>query len=153
MAVWCAGSGWSGSRRAASGCLERRDRNATLRGRGDGAAILATTPWLARVPSGGRVATCAFEAAQLDSPFRLRYPHLSPDRFRGEITRTERPDAVEPDAVTGPRRGGEDAPEVAESMYEHRGSSVAEQLIRNEPQAPPRRTQHDINPGNQTQQP
>ena len=81
------------------GCLERRDRNATLRGRGDDAAILVTTPWLARVPSGGRAATCAFEAAQLDSPFRLRYPHLkSPDRFRGEIARTERPDAAEPDA-------------------------------------------------------
>jgi hypothetical protein len=34
-----------------------------------------------------------------------------------------------------------------------RGSSVAEQLIRNESVAPPTDTQYDANPGNQTQQP
>jgi hypothetical protein len=60
---------------------------------------------------------------------------------------------VEPDAGTGARWCGEDEPEVAESMDERRGSSVAEQLIRKQPQAPTDRTQHDATPGNQTQQP
>jgi hypothetical protein len=78
----------------------------------------------------------------------MRYPHLSLERCRGEMARTERPGAVEPDAGTGARRCGEDAPEVEESMYERRGSSVAEQLIRKQPQAPADSTQHDINPGN-----
>ena len=34
----------------------------------------------------------------------MRYPHLSPERFRGEIARTECPGAVEPDAGTAARR-------------------------------------------------
>jgi hypothetical protein len=36
-------------------------------------------------------------------------------------------------------------------MDERWGSSVAEQLIRKQPEAPPDSTQHDVTPGNQTQ--
>jgi len=70
-----------------------------------------------------------------------------------QIARTESPGAVEPDAGTGARRRGEDAPEVAEPMDERRGSPVSEQLIRKQPQVPTDSTQHDATPGNQTQQP
>jgi hypothetical protein len=50
-------------------------------------------------------------------------------------------------------RGGAEDAEVAESMDERRGSSVAEQLIRKQPQAPPDSTQQDVTPGNESQQP
>ena len=48
---------------------------------------------------------------------------------------------------------GQNATEVVEFTDERRGSSVAEQLIRKQPQTPVDSTQHDVNPGNQTQQP
>jgi hypothetical protein len=45
-------------------------------------------------------------------------------------------------------QSGQNASEVAELMNERRCSSVAEQLIRKQPQLPAARTQHDVNPGN-----
>src|ERR1700730_5732826 len=48
--------------------------------------------------------------------------------------------------VPGPRRRGG-------TRCRNQGSSVAEQLIRKQPQVPTDRTQHDATPGNQTQEP
>ena len=62
----------------------------------------------------------------------MRYAHLSPEHLRGEMAKTERPAAVEPDAGTRAGRAGQTAPEVVEFTDERRGSSVAEQLIRNQ---------------------
>ena len=42
---------------------------------------------------------------------------------------------------------------MADSMDERRGSSVAEQLIRKQPQTPSDSMKHDVAPGNPTQQP
>ena len=67
------------------------------------------------------------------------------------MAKTER--HVEPDAGTMEAPGGGGEAEVLESTDERRGSSVAEQLIRKQPQVPTDRTQHDATPGNQTQQP
>ena len=53
----------------------------------------------------------------------------------------------------GAMTAGIGAGEVGVESAERRGSSVAEQLIRNEPPASPDSTQHDVTPGNQTQQP
>jgi hypothetical protein len=64
-----------------------------------------------------------------------------------------------PTSRRGTRWGGPAGPgthatqEVVDFSGERRGSSVAEQLIRNEPVAPPTDTQHDVNPGTPTQQP
>ena len=62
----------------------------------------------------------------------MRYAHLSPEHLRGEMAKTERPAVVEPNAGTGVGQSGHNAPEVLESTDERRGSSVAEQLIRNQ---------------------
>jgi len=62
----------------------------------------------------------------------MRYAHLSPEHLRSEMAKTERPIAVEPDAGTKTRHGRQDAPEMVELTDERRGSSVAEQLIRNQ---------------------
>jgi hypothetical protein len=135
------------------GCLERRDLNATLRGRGDGAAILARR----RGSRGSRLA-----GGQPPAPLRppagfsllVAVPAPEPRPVPRRDRQTRAPGrCVEPDAGTGPRRCGEDAPEVAESMYERRGSSVAGQLIRKEPQMPADSTQRDVTPGNQTPEP
>jgi hypothetical protein len=60
----------------------------------------------------------------------MRYAHLSSDHLRAEMAKTERP--VEPDDGTKEARGGEGEAKVLESTDERRGSSVAEQLIRNQ---------------------
>jgi integrase len=61
-----------------------------------------------------------------------RYAHLSPDHLRSEMARTERPRAVvEPDGGTTAGKGTHVEPEVVDFSDERRGSSVAEQLIRN----------------------
>jgi hypothetical protein len=83
----------------------------------------------------------------------IRYAHLSPDHLRGEMDRTERTAAVEPDAGSGVGWWGQNAPEMIECTDERRGSSVAEQLIRKEPQMPADSTQRDVTPGNQTPRP
>jgi hypothetical protein len=57
---------------------------------------------------------------------------LSPEHLRGEMAKTERSGAVEPDAGTKVGQSGQNALEVVESTDERRGSSVAEQLIRNQ---------------------
>jgi hypothetical protein len=62
----------------------------------------------------------------------MRYAHLSPEHLRGEMAKTERSAAVEPDAGTRMGQSGHNTPEVIESIDERRGSSVAEQLIRNQ---------------------
>ena len=62
----------------------------------------------------------------------MRYAHLSPEHLRGEMAKTEPPTVVEPSAGTRVGQRGQDAPEVVESTDECRGSSVAEQLIRNQ---------------------
>ena len=59
----------------------------------------------------------------------MRYAHLSPEHLRGEMAKT---DLAEPNAGTRVGQRGQDAPEVIESTDERRGSSVAEQLIRNQ---------------------
>ena len=62
-----------------------------------------------------------------------RYAHLSPDHLRNEMSRTERPRAlVEPDAGTTAAHGIHADWEVVDFSDERRGSSVAEQLIRNQ---------------------
>jgi hypothetical protein len=62
----------------------------------------------------------------------MRYAHLSPEHLRGEMAKTAGPAAVEPDAGTRVGQAGHDAPEMVEFTDERRGSSVAEQLIRNQ---------------------
>jgi integrase len=62
-----------------------------------------------------------------------KYAHLAPDHLRNEIARTERPaQAVEPVVGTMESAGDEDASQVIDFRTERRGSSVAEQLIRNQ---------------------
>ena len=58
-----------------------------------------------------------------------------------------------PQEMLEDRGAGQNAPEVVEFTDERRGSSVAEQLIRKHPEPPPDSTQHDVEPGDQTQQP
>jgi len=62
----------------------------------------------------------------------MRYAHLSPEHLRGEMAKTERPAVVERDAGTRVGQVGQQRPEVVEFTDERRGSSVAEQLIRNQ---------------------
>jgi hypothetical protein len=62
----------------------------------------------------------------------MRYAHLSPEHLRGEMAKTERSVSLEPVAGTRVGQRGQEAPEVLESADERRGSSVAEQLIRNQ---------------------
>ena len=62
----------------------------------------------------------------------MHYAHLSPEHLRGEMAKTERPAVVEPDAGTRVGQAGQNTPEVVESTDDRRGSSVAEQLIRNQ---------------------
>jgi hypothetical protein len=73
----------------------------------------------------------------------------------GAPARSSRVQPPAPTVCDGCQGGaaGTDAQEVVESTDEHRGRSVAEQLIRKQPQAPPAKTQHDVNPGNQTEPP
>ena len=84
----------------------------------------------------------AVDAANVDAPFQkmghaslamtMRYAHLSPEHLRGEMAKTERSAGVEPVAGTRAGQSGQNAPEVVEFTDERRGSSVAEQLIRNQ---------------------
>jgi integrase len=62
----------------------------------------------------------------------MRYAHMSPEHLRGEMAKTERSAGVEPNAGTRVGQSGQSASEVVESTDERRGSSVAEQLIRNQ---------------------
>jgi hypothetical protein len=62
----------------------------------------------------------------------LRYAHLSPEHLRGEMEKTERPAALEPNAGTNAGGTGRGDSQVVDSAEERRGSSVAEQLIRNQ---------------------
>jgi integrase len=59
-----------------------------------------------------------------------KYAHLAPDHLRAEIARTER--AVEPVVGTRGATDGESETQVVDSTRESRGSSEAEQLIRNQ---------------------
>ena len=61
-----------------------------------------------------------------------KYAHLAPDHLRNEIVRTERPEAVEPLLGTKSAVDDEDAAQVVDFNPRRRGSSVAEQLIRNQ---------------------
>jgi hypothetical protein len=62
-----------------------------------------------------------------------KYAHLAPDHLRNEIARTERPaQAVEPLVGTKDTAGDESAAQVVDFRASSRGSSVAEQLIRNQ---------------------
>ncbi len=61
-----------------------------------------------------------------------RYAHLSQDHLRSEMAKTERRAVLEPNAGTNTGGGAEDAAQVVDSAEERRGSSVAEQLIRNQ---------------------
>ncbi len=76
---------------------------------------------------------------------RVDSPHHEPA--------TERAATLEPNAGSGVRRRGQNAPEMIASTNESRGRSVAEQLIHKQLQVPTDSTQHDATPGNQTQQP
>ena len=80
---------------------------------------------------GGSLAALQKVLGHASFAMTMRYAHLSPEHLRGEMARTERA-TLEPDAGTRPAHGGQDAPEVVESTGERRGSSVAEQLIRNQ---------------------
>ena len=68
----------------------------------------------------------------MNSPRRAYglWPYLVPDHLRAEIARTER--AVEPVVGTNAPTGDEDATQVVDFTTERRGSSEAEQLIRNQ---------------------
>ncbi len=59
-----------------------------------------------------------------------KYAHLASDHLRAEIARTER--AVEPLSGTTASTNGESATQVVDFTRERRGSSEAEQLIRNQ---------------------
>ena len=61
-----------------------------------------------------------------------RYAHLSPDHLRREMLVTERRTILEPNVGTKRPPSDEGALEVLDSWDERRGSSVAEQLIRNQ---------------------
>src|SRR5262249_17297083 len=62
-----------------------------------------------------------------------KYAHLAADHLRNEITRTERPvQGVEPVIGTIEFAGDEDAGQVVDFKAKRRGSSEAEQLIRNQ---------------------
>jgi len=61
-----------------------------------------------------------------------RYAHLSPDHLRREMLATERRAILEPNAGTRHPARDEGALEVLDSSDERRGSSVVEQLIRNQ---------------------
>jgi len=62
-----------------------------------------------------------------------KYAHLAPDHLRGEMSRTERSGrAVEPLLGTSSPSGDEHAAQVVDFTAERRGSSEAEQLIRNQ---------------------
>jgi hypothetical protein len=88
------------------------------------------------------------EAARLAAPFRFhdcRHHFASwfmmrgwilarpaEEHLRGEMVKTERSAGVEPNAGTRMGESGQNASEVIEFTDERRGSSVAEQLIRNQ---------------------
>ena len=90
----------------------------------------------------------AVEAARLAAPFRFhdcRHHFASwfmtrgwilarpaEEHLRGEMVKTERSAGVEPNAGTRVGESGQNASEVVEFTDERRGSSVAEQLIRNQ---------------------
>jgi hypothetical protein len=59
-----------------------------------------------------------------------KYAHLAPDHLRAEIARTEL--VVEPNAGTKRTTDDEAGAQMVDSAEERRGSSVAEQLIRNQ---------------------
>ena len=59
-----------------------------------------------------------------------KYAHLAPDHLRAEISRTER--FVEPVLGTTRTTEDEDAAQVVDFTRTRRGSSEAEQLIRNQ---------------------
>jgi integrase len=59
-----------------------------------------------------------------------KYAHLAPDHLRAEISRTERP--LEPNLGTKGSADDEHAAQVIDFTDERRGSSEAEQLIRNQ---------------------
>jgi integrase len=59
-----------------------------------------------------------------------KYAHLAPDHLRAEISRTER--AVGPVVGTTSTSGDEHAPQMVDFTAWRRGSSEAEQLIRNQ---------------------
>ena len=59
-----------------------------------------------------------------------KYAHLAPDHLRTEIARTER--TVEPVSGTTHPSGDEHAAQVVDCTSWRRGSSEAEQLIRNQ---------------------
>ena len=62
-----------------------------------------------------------------------KYAHLAPDHLRNEIARTERPAQVlEPDSGTKRSLHDERAAQVVDFISPSRGSSEAEQLIRNQ---------------------
>jgi hypothetical protein len=62
-----------------------------------------------------------------------KYAHLAPEHVRVEISRTERPGAVlEPNPGTKGSADDEHARKVVDFVGTSRGSSVAEQLIRNQ---------------------
>ena len=76
----------------------------------------------------------AVEAAGLEDFAKVsmteKYAHLAPDHLRAEIARTER--AVEPVVGTTGTTEDEDATQVVDFTRARRGSSEAEQLIRNQ---------------------
>ena len=59
-----------------------------------------------------------------------KYAHLAPDHLRSEIARTER--VVEPNVGTNGPANDEHAAQVVDFTRARRGSSEAEQLIRNQ---------------------
>src|SRR5712692_57612 len=61
-----------------------------------------------------------------------RYAHLSPDHIRGEMLKTERRAVPEPNVGTNVGGAGRGDSQVVDSAEERRGSSVVEQLIRNQ---------------------
>jgi hypothetical protein len=61
-----------------------------------------------------------------------RYAHLAPDHLRSEMLATERRAVLEPSLGTKRSTSDESAAQVIDLLNERRGSSVAEQLIRNQ---------------------
>jgi integrase len=96
---------------------------------------------------GGRLEALSKILGHATLTMTMRYSHLSPDYLRSEMAKTEAPRAQ------GEQEHGRVSDGAERNCLKSRGSSVAEQLIRKQSQTPADSTQHDVNPGNQTQQP
>jgi len=88
--------------------------------------------WMMR---GGKLESLSKILGHATLAMTMRYAHLSPEHLRGEMAKTERTalePVVEPNAGTNRGRRGTAGAQMVDSAAKRRGSSVVEQLIRNQ---------------------